>query len=48
MELAKSAGVDLSPHVTIAPPEAAEPSIVLMDGSVVHLPKGGQPDSAPR
>ncbi len=48
MELARSAGVDLSQHVSVAPPEVTEPSIVLPDGSVVQLPKGGQPDTAPR
>ena len=41
MELARQAGVDFSPHVTPAPDGSLEPTIVMPDGSIIELPKGG-------
>ena len=41
IQLAKDAGVDLTPHVTPAPPGETEPTVILPDGSIVDLPKGG-------
>ncbi len=41
IQLAREAGVDLTPHVTPAPPGETEPTVILPDGSIVDLPKGG-------